>query len=94
VGLGWEVNLEDGGGVQTQFVLRNSGRVVVTRTSFSTATLRLLVVAGLSSVFDAMRLIGRKFSDAEVQPDIKCFPFNVIYKAGKALRSRAVPWRE
>ena len=37
----------------------------------------------LSSVFDAKRLIGRKFSDAEVQSDIKHFPFKVIDKAGK-----------
>jgi molecular chaperone DnaK (HSP70) len=37
----------------------------------------------LSSVFDAKRLIGRKFSDAEVQSDIKHFPFKVIDKGGK-----------
>lgn len=36
-----------------------------------------------SSVFDAKRLIGRKFSDAEVQSDLKHFPFKVIDKAGK-----------
>jgi len=29
VGLGWEVNLEDGGGVQTQLVLWNSAPVVI-----------------------------------------------------------------
>ena len=33
--------------------------------------------------FDAKRLIGRKFSDAEVQTDAKHFPFEVIDKAGK-----------
>ena len=37
----------------------------------------------LSSVFDAKRLIGRKFADAEVQSDIKHFPFKVTDKAGK-----------
>jgi hypothetical protein len=35
------------------------------------------------SVFDAKRLIGRKFEDAEVQADIKHFPFKVINKSGK-----------
>jgi molecular chaperone DnaK (HSP70) len=37
----------------------------------------------LPSVFDAKRLIGRKFSDAEVQSDLKHFPFKVIDKTGK-----------
>ena len=37
----------------------------------------------MASVFDAKRLIGRKFADAEVQADIKHFPFKVIDKAGK-----------
>ena len=36
-----------------------------------------------TTVFDAKRLIGRKFSDAEVQADVKHFPFEVIDKAGK-----------
>ena len=35
------------------------------------------------SVFDAKRLIGRKFSDVEVQSDMKHFPFKVIDKGGK-----------
>jgi len=36
-----------------------------------------------NTVFDAKRLIGRKFADAEVQSDIKHFPFKVLDKAGK-----------
>ena len=36
-----------------------------------------------NTVFDAKRLIGRKFADAEVQSDMKHFPFKVIDKAGK-----------
>ncbi|KEY64602.1 hypothetical protein S7711_09614 [Stachybotrys chartarum IBT 7711] len=36
-----------------------------------------------NTVFDAKRLIGRKFSDAEVQIYMKHFPFKVIDKGGK-----------
>merc|ERR1711971_1067357 len=36
-----------------------------------------------NTVFDAKRLIGRKFNDAEVQADMKHFPFKVIEKGGK-----------
>jgi len=38
-----------------------------------------------NTVFDAKRLIGRKFADAEVQADIKHFPFKVIDKGSKPL---------
>ncbi|KAK6992559.1 Serine/threonine-protein phosphatase 2A 56 kDa regulatory subunit [Favolaschia claudopus] len=37
----------------------------------------------LSSMFDAKRLIGRKFDDAEVQADMKHLPFTVFSKSGK-----------
>ena len=36
-----------------------------------------------NTVFDAKRLIGRKFADAEVQADMKHWPFKVIDKGGK-----------
>ncbi|OIW27704.1 heat shock protein 70 [Coniochaeta ligniaria NRRL 30616] len=36
-----------------------------------------------NTVFDAKRLIGRKFEDAEVQADMKHFPFKVIPRDGK-----------
>jgi L1 cell adhesion molecule like protein len=36
-----------------------------------------------NTVFDAKRLIGRKFEDAEVQADLKHFPFTVFSKEGK-----------
>ena len=35
------------------------------------------------SVFDAKRMIGRKFDDQEVQADLKHFPFKVLNKSGK-----------
>jgi molecular chaperone DnaK (HSP70) len=41
------------------------------------------VLTAAVSVFDAKRLIGRKFEDAEVQADIKHFPFKVLNKTGK-----------
>ncbi|KAF9012173.1 HSP70-domain-containing protein [Hymenopellis radicata] len=37
----------------------------------------------MNLVFDVKRLIGRKFSDAEVQSDMKHFPFKVFDKGGK-----------
>lgn len=36
-----------------------------------------------NTVFDAKRLIGRKFHDASVQEDVKHWPFEVIEKKGK-----------
>eukprot|EP00325_Prymnesiales_sp_UTEX-LB-985_P016892 CAMPEP_0174754968 /NCGR_PEP_ID=MMETSP1094-20130205/106000_1 /TAXON_ID=156173 /ORGANISM="Chrysochromulina brevifilum, Strain UTEX LB 985" /LENGTH=363 /DNA_ID=CAMNT_0015960851 /DNA_START=73 /DNA_END=1161 /DNA_ORIENTATION=+ len=36
----------------------------------------------MNTVFDAKRLIGRKFSDSSTQSDMKHFPFKVISKEG------------
>jgi len=36
-----------------------------------------------NTVFDVKRLIGRKFDDAEVQRDVKLFPYKIVNKDGK-----------
>lgn len=39
----------------------------------------------INTVFDAKRLIGRKFQDAEVQADMKHFPFKIISRDNKPI---------
>jgi molecular chaperone DnaK (HSP70) len=51
------------------------------------------------TVFDAKRLIGRRFDDAEVKKDMASWPFTVIDKEGspfievRSYSSHALIWR-
>jgi len=47
---------------------------------------------GICSVFDAKRLIGRKFDDAEVQADLKTFSLHRYQQGGKPYVRGRVPW--
>ena len=39
----------------------------------------------IHTVFDAKRLIGRKYDDPEVQRDMKHWPFKINNKSGKPI---------
>ncbi|KAL6126618.1 hypothetical protein ACLB2K_074665 [Fragaria x ananassa] len=49
-----------------------------TETFVGVAALNQIIRNPTNSIFDAKRLIGRRFSDASVQSDIKLWPFKVI----------------
>ncbi|KAF8593564.1 actin-like ATPase domain-containing protein, partial [Ceratobasidium sp. AG-I] len=41
------------------------------------------------TVFDAKRLIGRKFEDAELKHDMKHWPIKAVHKGGKSMINNA-----
>jgi heat shock protein 5 len=54
-------------------------------TSIGDAAKAAFHTAPSQTVFDAKRLIGRKFEDAELKRDMKHWPFKVINKGGKPM---------
>ncbi|KAF7304674.1 hypothetical protein MKEN_01181500 [Mycena kentingensis (nom. inval.)] len=46
-----------------------------------------------NTVFDAKRLIGRRYDDPDVKKDMTHWPFEVIEKEGLALDQGSIPWR-
>jgi L1 cell adhesion molecule like protein len=38
-----------------------------------------------NSLFDSKRMIGRRYNDAEIQNDIKVWPFKVVDRSGKPM---------
>lgn len=47
-----------------------------------------------NTVYDAKRLIGRKFTDATVQADMKHWPFKVVERDGKPMIQVAASGRK
>src|SRR6516162_9902394 len=75
-------------------------RTAVSRVPINCQDLRLTILASVgdsaknafhsnpkNTVFDAKRLIGRKFDDKDIQRDIKHWPFDVREKNGKPVIS-------
>ena len=51
-----------------------------------------IAVNPTNTVFDAKRLVGRKFADAEVRAAMKHFPFKIVSKDNKLDHPSAIPW--